>query len=190
MKKNRDKIIIGSSLLSVFVATFIVILVTLSNINPVVVEQTIHSRKWHLIPVGDPPLDNITGLNYVLIIPNTADAHTDNYTGVYYENSSDLNVEMDNTTPHSTSVNLLYQIQINWSHGYNVSTPGWDTDYFYFRIQSSDLGIGSWTNLTEAIVWSNSSTCTVNYWWNFSGAGYSLAHTEKINMSEQLWVFA
>lgn len=188
-KKNR-KIILGGGLLSVFIVTLIITVITLSNINPTVFIEEIKPRSYFLVPLGDPPADNITGLNYVLIIPNTADAHTDNYTGVFYENSSDLNAEMDNTTPHTTSVNILYQIQINYSHGWNASASSWDADYFYFRIQSTDLGIATYTNLTEAIVWSNTSTCTVNYWHNFSGSGYSLGHNEKINMSEQLWVFA
>lgn len=192
-KKDRKKLFLGCGATTFFIAIVIATFLVTSNSNPQITLIEIKSRKFELVPMAGPPGGNETGLVYIYTVPHSADPGTDyasNWSGTIYEHDTGLNKEMNDTTPFNTAFDILYLIQIDYDDGFNKTSGHWDNDYVYFLLTSADLGIGADTNLTEIHVANCSSEMYLHYYANNGGAGYTLSHNQKVNLtSEKLYIY-
>jgi hypothetical protein len=137
-------------------------------------------------PSGDCGIVNV----YVIDQTTTLDPNTDDITSGHADVWAELpaggfsdGVTLDANIPYNQEFIIVVETLYNYTVAYNVSTPGWDTDYVSGTISSSDLAGVTTETSSDFVATDGTTSATINYWADNSNAGWSIAHGETTSCS-------
>ena len=163
----------------------------LSKMNDVKTVGDMSSRVWKPIVTGDadPGGDN-SGFMYFMVYPHSATPATTYASNLSnataYEFSDSVDCELTGETPHSTPFDFVLKFRVNDTVGYNVSGSCWEDSWVRANITCDfdfAVDIAADTAMTIVEIGNNTDFCWYHAYINNGGAGYTITHNEKFNVT-------
>jgi hypothetical protein len=189
-----NKIILGSTMLTLIVIGAVCGLMLMVNMNPVT--TTVMPREeWKLLATGEGnPGAGAGGVLEILVYPTSLDPGNDydtnlsNATAFCY--GDNLNSALTGDCPYNTDFDLIVRCRANYTQAYNVTGSNWEISWLRANLTCADLSIGADTAMTIIEIANNTDYIWFNCYINNGGAGYQITHGQQVNVTSyklQYW---
>lgn len=152
--------------------------------------QAIEQARYTRQITGDAPLAaHANGFCYLMTYPHQAapaTAYASNLSNASaFEYTEEIDQEMAGETPHSTTFDFVYKIQLNDTVNYNTSGSKYMPSWVYANI-SVDFDFAAdpgWEAMTLVEIHNDSDHVWYNCYLNNGGSGYTITHAETFNLT-------
>lgn len=196
MKKRNNKIL-GATMLSVLAVVFIAgLLFNMQVTEPIIKEQNVKEKEWHVYPVGDMSgADGTTFFCYIMLYPHPASdpisvTYASNLSNASaYEYADCINCSMTGETPYNTAFDIALKFEVDGNDTYNVTGSTWMDSWIRCYYNETGLSISSLLMSEVTIGTDGSNTKWMHFVANNSGSGYQSSKGQSYNGAYKLEIY-
>lgn len=178
----------SATILSLFMIGIMVGVIFMANMNVTEIITSVGQRGWRNVASAEGnPGTGASGVLEILIYPHSADPGTDYATNLSnataYGHTDNLNTSAGSSIPFATTFDIVMKVRFNATHAYNTTGSKWMDAWVQANITCADLSIGAFTPMTWLQTDNTSTYMWGNFYVNGGGAGYTITHSEHVNVT-------